>query len=100
MPDEFLDGLDVEKRTNMWRELTQNPDKIVFVAEDKEDNIVGLSALGSSRDPDAVPNTAEVAALYFHPDKWRKGIGRALLSAPLDQLRKCGSRKLRYGYWK
>jgi len=100
MPDEFLDGLDVEKRTNMWRELTQNPDKIVFVAEDKEDNIVGLSALGSSRDPDAVPNTAEVAALYVHPDKWRKGIGRALLSAPLDQLRKCGSRKLRYGYWK
>jgi hypothetical protein len=36
MPDRFLDSLDVEKRTNMWREVTQNPDKIIFIAEDKD----------------------------------------------------------------
>jgi GNAT superfamily N-acetyltransferase len=24
-----------------------------------------------------------------HPEKWKKGIGRALLSASLDQVRKC-----------
>ena len=53
MPDEFLDGLDVEKRTNMWRELTQHPDKIIFVAEHSENNIEGFSALGPSRDADA-----------------------------------------------
>ncbi len=88
MPDEFLDGLDVEKRTNMWRELTQDPDKIIFVAADREGNIVGFSALGPSRDADANPNTAEVAAIYVHPEKWEKGIGRALLSASLDQVRK------------
>jgi ribosomal protein S18 acetylase RimI-like enzyme len=87
MPDEFLDGLDVEKRTKMWRELTQEPDKIIFVAEDREGNIVGFSALGPSRDADANPNTAEVAAIYVHPEKWKKGIGRALLSASLDQVR-------------
>jgi L-amino acid N-acyltransferase YncA len=89
MPDEFLDGLDVEKRTNMWRELTQDPDKIIFVAEDSEGNVEGFSALGPSRDADANPNTAEVSAIYVHPEKWRKGIGRALLSASLDQVRKC-----------
>ena len=89
MPDEFLDGLDVEKRTNMWREVTQDPDKIVFVAEDWDGNIVGFSALGPSRDADANPNTAEVAAIYVHPEKWKKGIGRALLCASLDQVRKC-----------
>jgi len=44
MPDEFLDSLDVEKRTNMWRELTQDSDKIIFVAEDSESNIEGFSA--------------------------------------------------------
>jgi ribosomal protein S18 acetylase RimI-like enzyme len=87
MPDEFLDGLDVEKRTNMWRELTQQPDKIIFVAEDSESNIEGFSALGPSRDLDAEPNTAEVSAIYVHPEKWGKGIGRALLSASLDQVR-------------
>ena len=42
MPDEFLDGLDVEKRTNMWRELTQDPDKLVFIGEDTERNIEGF----------------------------------------------------------
>jgi L-amino acid N-acyltransferase YncA len=83
----FLDGLDVEKRTKMWRVLTQEPDKIIFVAEDREGNIVGFSALGPSRDADANPNTAEVAAIYVHPEKWKKGIGRALLSASLDQVR-------------
>jgi ribosomal protein S18 acetylase RimI-like enzyme len=89
MPDEFLDGLDVEKRTHMWRELTGDPDKIIFVATDREGTIVGFSALGPSRDADANPNTAEVAAIYVHPEKWKKGIGRALLSASLDQVRKC-----------
>jgi ribosomal protein S18 acetylase RimI-like enzyme len=88
MPDEFLDGLDVEKRANMWRELTQNPDKIIFVAEDSENNIQGFAALGPSRDADAGPSAAEVSALYVHPDKWRNGIGRALLSAALEQIRK------------
>jgi L-amino acid N-acyltransferase YncA len=89
MPDEFLDGLDVEKRTNMWRELTQAPDKIIFVAEGSEGNIEGFSALGPSRDADANPNTAEVSAIYVHPEKWEKGIGRALLSASLGEVRKC-----------
>ena len=87
MPDEFLDGLDVEKRTNMWRELTQDSDKIIFVAEDSENNIEGFSALGPSRDADANASTAEVSALYVHPEKWRKGSGRALLFASLDQVR-------------
>jgi ribosomal protein S18 acetylase RimI-like enzyme len=88
MPDEFLDDLDVEKRTNMWRELTQDPDKIIFVAEDSESNIEGFAALGGSRDADASPSTAEVSAIYVHPEKWGKGIGRALLSASLDQVQK------------
>jgi ribosomal protein S18 acetylase RimI-like enzyme len=89
MPDEFLDGLDVGKRTDMWRELTQNSEKIIFVAQDSEANIVGFSALGPSRDTDANPGTAEVSAIYVHPEKWQRGIGRALLSASLDQVRKC-----------
>jgi ribosomal protein S18 acetylase RimI-like enzyme len=89
MPDEFLDGLDVEERANMWRELTQNPDKIIFVAEDRESNIVGFSALGASRDADANPKTAEVSAIYVNPEQWGKGIGRALLAASLDRVQKC-----------
>jgi ribosomal protein S18 acetylase RimI-like enzyme len=88
MPDDFLDGLDVEKRTNMWRELTQNPANIIFIAEDTQGNIVGFSALGPSRDSDGNPSTAEVSAIYVDPERWEKGIGRALLSASLEEVRK------------
>jgi ribosomal protein S18 acetylase RimI-like enzyme len=87
IPDEFLDSLNVEERANMWRQLTQDPDKIILVAQDREGNVVGFSALGSSRDADANPNTVEVLAIYVHPEKWQKGIGHALLSASLDQIR-------------
>jgi ribosomal protein S18 acetylase RimI-like enzyme len=87
MPDEYLDGLDAEKRSNMWRQLTQETDKIILVAEAEEGEIVGFSLMGPSRDADADPNTAEVGAIYVHPEKWKKGIGRALLSESLDQIR-------------
>ena len=88
MPDDFLDGLDVEKRMNMWRALTQESDKTIFIAEDTDGNIVGFSAIGSSRDPDANPETAEVSAIYVHPEKWGKGIGRTLLSTSLEEVQK------------
>jgi ribosomal protein S18 acetylase RimI-like enzyme len=89
MPDEYLDSLDGEKRTNMWHELTQDAEKIIFVAEDKECKIVGFSVLGPSRDADANPSTSEIVAIYVDPEKWGKGIGRTLLSASLDHIRKC-----------
>jgi len=87
IPDDFLDGLDVKKRANMWRELIQHPDKVIFVADNTEGNIMGFCAVGPSRDSDTNPSTAEVSAIYIDPDKWHKGIGRALLSASLGEVR-------------
>jgi L-amino acid N-acyltransferase YncA len=87
IPDDFLDGLDVRKRANMWRELIQHPDKVIFIAENTEGNIIGFCALGPSRDSDTDLSTAEVSAIYIDPDKWQKGIGRALLSASLGEAR-------------
>ena len=46
MPDEFLDRPRRGKAHEMWRELTLDPGKIIFVAEDSERNIQGFSALG------------------------------------------------------
>jgi ribosomal protein S18 acetylase RimI-like enzyme len=87
IPDDVLDGLDVAKRANMWRELIQHPDKVILIAENTEANIIGFCAVGPSRDSDTNPRTAEVSAIYIDPDNWRKGIGRALLSASLGEVR-------------
>jgi L-amino acid N-acyltransferase YncA len=84
----------------MWRALTQDSNKIIFIAEDTEGNVVGFSALGSSRDSDANPDTAEVGAIYVHPEKWGKGIGRTLLSMALGEVRSASLTNLPCGYWK
>jgi GNAT superfamily N-acetyltransferase len=38
-----------------------------------------------SRDEDAGPDTAEIAALYVSPDRWRTGLGSALLDAAVNE---------------
>jgi ribosomal protein S18 acetylase RimI-like enzyme len=48
----------------------------------------GCTAGGASRDLDANPNIAEIGAFYADPEKGRRGIGRALLLAAMDELRK------------
>jgi len=90
MPDEFLDSLAVEKRTSKWRELAEDPDKAVFVVEDDEGYVVGFSIVGSSRDEDAGPSTAEVGAIYVQPEKWKMGFGRALILKSITESRDRG----------
>ena len=73
-----LDNLDVEKRAAFWHtHLTRLP-PVTFVAQFKQE-IIGFCDLIPSRDKDSNSHvTAEIAAIYVHPDYWRQGAGRAL----------------------
>jgi GNAT superfamily N-acetyltransferase len=89
VPDDVLDGLSVAQREVAWRKMLGDPDgsTITFVAE-REGHVVGFCALAApSRDEDALERTAEVGAIYVDPSTWRKGVGRALMDAALDELR-------------
>jgi ribosomal protein S18 acetylase RimI-like enzyme len=90
MPDEFLNGLDLNKRTNGFRELVQNPDITILVVNDDDDNVVGYSILNTSRDADAPPATGEIGAIYVHPGKWKRGFGGTLLSESIEHARERG----------
>jgi ribosomal protein S18 acetylase RimI-like enzyme len=90
MPDDFLDELDADKRTIRWREWAQQSDAWVLVVEDQFHRITGFSSSCPSRDADADPNIAEIRAIYVHPEKWRNGTGRALMSASLAHVRAHG----------
>jgi L-amino acid N-acyltransferase YncA len=90
MPDEFLNNLNVEKSIKKWREFTQDPNKTAHVIDDDQGRVAGFSILVACRDTDAEPFTAEVGAIYVHPDKWRSGFGRALLAKSIDQARQSG----------
>lgn len=86
MPAEYLAGLDAEAaRTAFERSFGAS----VLVLE-QDGNIVGFTAYGASRDPDAGPETGEVMAINLHPSCWRLGLGRELLRETEQRLGRRG----------
>jgi GNAT superfamily N-acetyltransferase len=57
-----------------------------FVAE-QDGEIVGFVGVGTSRDPDT---DGELFAIYVHPEHWGSGVGRALIQAGEEELRRLG----------
>ena len=88
MPDAVLDSLDEQKRAVFWHtRLTRQPPE-TFVAE-LDEKIIGFCDLIPSRDQDATAQTtAEIVAIYVHPDYWRRGAGRALCQHALETARR------------
>ncbi len=90
IPDDYLDGLSVEKRAERWRKNFGNfkPKVKLFVAEDKKNKtILGFCSIGPSRDEDAPKNTGEVYAIYTSPLEQGRGIGSALMQTGLEYLK-------------
>jgi ribosomal protein S18 acetylase RimI-like enzyme len=83
VPDAFLDALRFEVRQEVWRERLEGGD-CTFVAEDHE-----IAGYCRARVPD------EVVALYVLPQRQGAGLGSALLTAALDELRAHGGTEAR-----
>ena len=89
MPDAYLGALDSSKRAAMWSKVIAAPAALVLVATAAE-NLVGFCSLLPSRDADASPTVAEVAAIYVDPGFWRAGVGTSLMGASFDAARQRG----------
>jgi ribosomal protein S18 acetylase RimI-like enzyme len=84
--DEALAGMSVSEREQRWTEILIGNESRTVVAE-RDGAIAGYCAIfRPSRDQGAAPQTAEIAALYVAPDRWRSGIGSALLEHVLAEL--------------
>jgi ribosomal protein S18 acetylase RimI-like enzyme len=79
VPDEFLDAFTLEERTAKWRARIAGDD-LTLVVDD-----VG----GYCRRRTRPGGTGEIESLYVHPAQQRRGLGGALLSAALEDLRVC-----------
>ncbi len=93
MPDAFLDRLSAEEKTASWRRnlLKHGPSgrKRLRVAIG-DDGVIGFVRVGSMWDAGEV---GLVYLLYVLPDYWGHGVGTALMSAALDDLRDLGMRE-------
>jgi RimJ/RimL family protein N-acetyltransferase len=83
IPDDFLAGMDVQRRALTWKSIIGAPDEVVLVAL-RGERIVGFCSFLRSRDSAAPPEIGEVAAFYAAPSEWGRGAGRSMMAATLD----------------
>ena len=82
VPESYLQGLDVAKRTNYWERWLEGyglDGHQALVAEAGDGQIVGFASFGREREGGG-PRDGEIGALYILPNYQRCGIGRRLLS--------------------
>lgn len=89
IPDALLSLLDEERRAAFWRDMLTRGD-LPLVAE-LQGTLVGFVIFGSSAPDHGDGHTSEVYALNVDPDRWRRGVGRALLTAATEVLGERGS---------
>jgi GNAT superfamily N-acetyltransferase len=91
MSDDYLDGLDVGEREHTWSAWL-GQEHGILVVEDDVAGVAGFAITGIVRDGEE-PGDRSVGELYainLAPEHWDHGLGRALLTAATDQLRRQG----------
>jgi GNAT superfamily N-acetyltransferase len=83
---ERLAGIDVARRQAGWERALANPERDVFVFEERG-SVVAFVGSFPSRDHDA---EGELGELYALPEAWGKGVGHALMEACVAALRERG----------
>ena len=82
IPQEYLDQLSPERWTPLLGQ--SSPDQQDFLLlEDGQP--AAVSSICAARDP-SMQGWGEIVSLYVHPDRFRRGYGRALLQHDLRQL--------------
>ena len=82
-PSEYLEGLSVDERRDLWTRTLSSGTFDVFVAE-LEGRVAGFVSSGPAEEETA---PGELFALYVEPAAWGKGAGRALLERAETALR-------------
>jgi L-amino acid N-acyltransferase YncA len=83
--DAFLASLNVEVRSQSWREQIEGGNSRIFVAE-SEANVIGFGSAGRLRETIGSYD-AELYAIYLLREVQRCGAGRALVRTVVDSLR-------------
>jgi GNAT superfamily N-acetyltransferase len=90
IPDAFLDGLSIEARETSWRRQLE-PDYAThtWLAE-VDGRALGFVTCGPGRDATSPAGSGEVYAIYQEQDAAGTGVGRALMSHAMNELRARG----------
>ncbi|NHC43551.1 GNAT family N-acetyltransferase [Bacillus sp. MM2020_1] len=88
VPDEFLNNLTYESREQLWK--NNIPNGGVYVAENREGEIVGFSSGGIERSGNYNGFEGELYAIYILKEHQSKSIGKALVKPIIDEIKEMG----------
>lgn len=87
---EYLASLSVDERAARWRHILEVGASQIHVAVGDAAAIHGFVNHGPLRNGPDQPAKGEIWALYVAPEHWGRGVGRALLSHAMRELRARG----------
>lgn len=88
-PLEYLAGLSIDERLQLWKQALSKEFNNVYVAE-LDGRIGGFASAGPTEDEDDDAPQGELYAIYVDPPFWARGLGRALLARAEEALRQTG----------
>jgi ribosomal protein S18 acetylase RimI-like enzyme len=95
LPDDYLDALRPEERAARYTFGDVDPARpatMVAVDDERDGRIIGFATTGPARDADT-PDAGELLSLHVDPDRWGRGVGRALVAAARAALAQRGRRQ-------
>jgi ribosomal protein S18 acetylase RimI-like enzyme len=96
VPQSYMDQLSYDVRESRWRNILSHSKETEcnFVAADPVHGIVGFAGGGPERDASSEYDS-ELYAVYLLPEFQRRGVGKRLMKAVVDDLMRHGWRSMR-----
>ncbi|MGE8001361.1 N-acetyltransferase family protein [Lysinibacillus sp. NPDC093190] len=93
LPDDFLNNLSYEQRTELWKKNISDATNYVLVAENEQNEIIGF-ATGGTRKTNSIPNATDLTSIYLLEEYQGKGIGKQLLKEMFAYFKQKGYEKV------
>jgi ribosomal protein S18 acetylase RimI-like enzyme len=93
IPDDFLNNLSYEQRTESWKANIVREDNYVIVAENSDGQIVGF-ADAWKRETNEAENACDLTSIYLLKEYQGKGIGKKLLKELFAHFKQAGYSKI------
>lgn len=78
VPDDYLEKLSYDQRTELWKRNIVRNNNIIYVAENHQGDIVGFAG-GGQREENQVEKVGDLTSIYILEDYQGEGIGKELL---------------------
>ena len=93
IPDSVLADITAQKRADRFKKaMSESGEENYLLLVNNQP--VGFTSIGISRDDDLSDNTGEIWGIYLDPDHWRKGYGSKLLNWAEAELKSRGYKSI------